>query len=96
MNDTHLIIGNVAIENFIIFTVATLAVIFLSYLCYKAVYTVLVRSSSRSVARWTARFAGYIFFGIGLYYIDLAILGFDTGNPQYCTRICLDQPDHCA
>ena len=64
MNDTHLIIGNVAIENFIIFTVATLAVIFLSYLCYKAVYTVLVRSSSRSVARWTARFAGYIFFGI--------------------------------
>jgi small-conductance mechanosensitive channel len=77
MSDTHLIIGNVTIESFIIFTVATIAVIFLAYLCYKAVYTVLERFSSRSVARWTARFTGYIIFGIGLYYIDLTILGFD-------------------
>jgi small-conductance mechanosensitive channel len=77
MSDTHLIIGNVTVESFIIFTVATIAVIFLSYLCYKAVYHVLERVSSRSVARWTARFAGYILLGAGLYYIDLAILGFD-------------------
>jgi len=77
MDDTHLIIGNVTIESFIIFTVATLAVIVLSYLCYKAVYTVLERFSSRAGARWTARFASYIIFGIGLYYIDLVFLGFD-------------------
>jgi small-conductance mechanosensitive channel len=77
MVDTHFIIGNVTIESVIIFTVATLAVIVLSYLCYKAVYTVLERVASRSGARWTARFAAYIIFGIGLYYIDLAILGFD-------------------
>jgi small conductance mechanosensitive channel len=77
MSDTHIIIGNVTIESFIIFTLATIVVIFLSYLCYKAVYIALERLSGRSVARWTARFAGYIIFGIGLYYIDLAILGFD-------------------
>jgi small conductance mechanosensitive channel len=77
MSDTHIIIGNVTIESFIIFTLATIVVIFLSYLCYKAVYIALKRLSGRSVARWTARFAGYIIFGIGLYYIDLAILGFD-------------------
>jgi len=77
MADTHLIIGNVTVESFIIFTVATIAVIFLSYLCYKAVYTPLERISGRSAARWTARFAAYIIFGIGLYYLDLTILGFD-------------------
>jgi len=77
MADTHLIIGNVTIESFIIFTLATLAVIVLSYLCYKAVYTALERFSSRAVSRWTARFASYIIFGIGLYYIDLVFLGFD-------------------
>ena len=77
MVDTRLIIGNVTIESFIIFTVATLAVIVLSYLCYKVVYTVLERFGSRAGARWTARFASYIIFGIGLYYIDLVFLGFD-------------------
>ena len=77
MVDTQLTIGNVTIESFIIFTVATLAVIVLSWLCYKGVQTVLERFSSRAVARWTARFASYIIFGIGLYYIDLVFLGFD-------------------
>jgi small-conductance mechanosensitive channel len=77
MSDARIIIGNVTIESFIGFTVATLAIIVLSWLCYKLVYIALERVSSRSVARWTARFAGYIVFGIGLYYIDLAILGFD-------------------
>jgi small-conductance mechanosensitive channel len=77
MADTHLIIGNVTIESFIGFTVATLAIIVLSWLCYKVVYIGLERVSGRSAARWTARFAGYIIFGIGLYYIDLTILGFD-------------------
>jgi len=77
MVDTQLTIGNVTIESFIIFTVATLAVIVLSWLCYKGVQTVLERFSSRAVARWTARFASYIIFGIGLYCIDLVFLGFD-------------------
>jgi small conductance mechanosensitive channel len=79
MSDTQVIIGNVTIQSIIIFIVATIAVIFLSYLCYKAVYTVLEPLSSRSVARWTARFGGYIIFIVGLYYIDLSILGFDIG-----------------
>jgi small-conductance mechanosensitive channel len=77
MSDTHILIGNVTFESFIIFTVAIIAVIFLSYLCFKAVYTALEQVSNRLVARWTARIAGYIIFGIGLYYIDLLILGFD-------------------
>jgi len=78
MSDTHILIGNVTIESFIIFIAAILVVIFLSYLCYKAVFIALTRLYSRSVARWTARFVGYIIFGIGLYYCDLAFLGFDV------------------
>ncbi len=77
MVDTRLIIGTVTIESFIIFTVATLAVIVLSWIGYKAVYTVLERFSSRAVSRWAARFVSYAIFGIGLYYIDLVFLGFD-------------------
>ena len=77
MVDTRLIIGNVTIESFIIFTVATLAIIVLSWIGYKAVYTVLERFSSRAVSRWAARFVSYAIFGIGLYYIDLVFLGFD-------------------
>jgi small conductance mechanosensitive channel len=77
MADTHLIIGNVTLESFIIFTFATLAVIVLSWLGYRAVNNVAERFASRAVARWTARFASYIIFGIGLYYIDLVFLGFD-------------------
>ena len=41
MSDIHILIGNVTFESFIIFTVAIIAVIFLSYLCNKAVYTAL-------------------------------------------------------
>lgn len=77
MSDTQVIIGNVTIQSLIFFTVATIAVIFLSYLCYKAVNRIMEPLSSRSVSRWTARFVGYIIFGIGLYYVDLTILGFD-------------------
>jgi small-conductance mechanosensitive channel len=80
MADSHLIIGNVTIESFIMFTVATIAVIFLAYLCYNVVYKALERLSGRSTARWTARFTGYIIFGLGLYYIDLTILGFDISS----------------
>jgi hypothetical protein len=54
MSDTHILIGNVTFESFIIFTVASIAVIFLSYLSYKAIYTVLEQVSNRLVARWTA------------------------------------------
>jgi len=77
MADTHIVIGNVTFESFIIFTLATLAVIVLSYICYKAVYTVLSRFTSRANSRWSARFVSYIIFGIGMYYNDLIILGFD-------------------
>ncbi len=77
MVDTQLTIGNVTIESFIIFTVATLAVIVMSWLCYRGIHTLLERFSSRAAARWTARFVSYIVFGIGLYYIDLVFLGFD-------------------
>ena len=50
MSDTHILVGNVTIESFILFTAATIALIFLAYLCYKAVYIALTRLSSRSVA----------------------------------------------
>ena len=41
MSDTHILVGNVTIESFILFTAATIALIFLAYLCYKAVYIAL-------------------------------------------------------
>jgi small conductance mechanosensitive channel len=77
MADTHIVIGNVTIESFIIFILATFAVIILSYVGYKAVYTLLSRFASRANSRWAARFVSYIVFGFGMYYIDLIILGFD-------------------
>jgi small-conductance mechanosensitive channel len=77
MSDTQILIGNATIESFIFFTIAIVVIIFLSYLCNKAVYIALTRLYSRSVSRWIARITGYIILGIGLYYSDLAFLGFD-------------------
>ena len=77
MSNTSLVIGNVTLESFVIFTVATIAIFFLSYICYKATYIALDRFSDRAAARWTSRIVGYTVFGIGMYYLDLVILGFD-------------------
>ena len=77
MADSQFLIGTVTIGNIIVFLLALSAVIFLSYLSYKGTKAVLVRYTTRSVARWAARFAGYFIFLLGLYIIDLTILGFD-------------------
>ena len=77
MADSQFLIGTVTIGNIIVFLLALSAVIFISYLSYKGTKAVLVRYTTRSVARWAARFAGYFIFLLGLYIIDLTILGFD-------------------
>ncbi|WAC05950.1 MAG: mechanosensitive ion channel [Methanoregula sp.] len=77
MADPQFLIGTVTIGSILVFLLALAAVIFVSYLCYKGTKTVLLLYTSRSVARWSARIAGYIVFVLGLYIIDLTILGFD-------------------
>lgn len=77
MSDAHILIGSVTLENFIIFILACLVVIFSAYISYKIVKIILLRYTSDSVARWAARFAGYLVVGLGLYGIDLAFLGLD-------------------
>ena len=77
MSDSSILIGTVSVENIIAFMLVALAVLFAAYLVYKAVKAVLARYTTRSVARWTARFAGYLVLLVGLYWIDLVFLGFD-------------------
>jgi small conductance mechanosensitive channel len=77
MSDAPILIGTVSIGNLIAFLLVALAVVFTAYLVYKAVNAVLTWYTTRSVARWTARFAGYIVLLAGLYGIDLVFLGFD-------------------
>jgi small-conductance mechanosensitive channel len=77
MSDSSILIGTVSVENIIAFMLVALAVIFAAYLVYKAVKAVLTRYTTRSVARWTARFAGYLVLLVGFYWIDLVFLGFD-------------------
>jgi small conductance mechanosensitive channel len=77
MSDASILIGTVTVGNIIAFMLVAIGVIFAAYLVYKAVKTVLSRYTTRSVARWTARFAGYLVLLIGLYGIDLIFLGFD-------------------
>jgi len=77
MADPQFLIGTVTVGTIMVFLLALAAVIFASYLCYKGTKAVLLRYTSRSVARWAARIAGYVVFGLGLYTIDLKILGFD-------------------
>jgi small conductance mechanosensitive channel len=77
MSDASILIGKVTVGNIIAFMLVAIGVIFAAYLVYKAVKTVLSRYTTRSVARWTARFAGYLVLLIGLYGIDLVFLGFD-------------------
>lgn len=77
MSDAPALIGKVTAGNIIAFMLVALAVIFAAYLMYKAVKAILARYTTRSVARWTARFAGYLVLLAGLYWIDLVFLGFD-------------------
>jgi small-conductance mechanosensitive channel len=77
MSDAQVLFGTVTIDRIVMFLLSLGVVIFVSYLCYKGTKAVLVRYTSRSVARWAARFVGYFVFGLGLYTIDLYILGFD-------------------
>jgi small-conductance mechanosensitive channel len=77
MSDSSILIGTVSVENIIAFMLVALAVIFAAYLVYKAVKAILARYTTRSVARWTARFAGYLVLLVGFYWIDLVFLGFD-------------------
>jgi hypothetical protein len=66
MSDAPILIGTVSIGNLIAFLLVALAVVFTAYLVYKAVNAVLTWYTTRSVARWTARFAGYIVLLAGL------------------------------
>jgi len=77
MSDPSILIGTVTVGNIIAFMLVALAVIFAAYLVYKAVKAILGRYTTRSVARWTARFAGYLVLLAGFYWIDLVFLGFD-------------------
>jgi len=77
MSDASILIGTVNVGNIIAFMLVALVVVFAAYLMYKAVKAVLARYTTRSVARWTARFAGYLVLLAGLYWIDLVFLGFD-------------------
>ncbi|MCJ7794242.1 MAG: mechanosensitive ion channel family protein [Methanoregulaceae archaeon] len=77
MSDAATLIGTVNVGNLIVFMLAALIVIFTAYLMYKGVKAVLFRFTTRSVARWTARFAGYLILLLGLYWIVQVFLGFD-------------------
>ncbi len=77
MSDSSILIGTVTVGNIIAFMLVALAVIFAAYLMYKTVKAILARYTTRSVARWTARFAGYLVLLAGFYWIDLIFLGFD-------------------
>ena len=77
MSDASFLFSNIAVENIIGFMLTFIAVIFAAYISYKLVKAGLMRWTTRSIARWTARFAGYIVFLVGLYVIDRWFLGFD-------------------
>ncbi|MDD5189170.1 MAG: mechanosensitive ion channel, partial [Methanoregula sp.] len=77
MSDAGFLFSNIAIESVIGFLLTFIVVIFAAYLSYKVVKAGLMRWTTHSVARWTARFAGYIVFLVGIYEIDRWFLGFD-------------------
>ena len=77
MNDGSLLIDSATIANILAILAACAAVIIVAYLCYRLVRAVLMLLTKRSFARWTARFAGYIVFLLGIYLIDLWFLGFN-------------------
>lgn len=77
MSDAGFLFSNIAIESVIGFLLTFIVVIFAAYLSYKIVKAGLMRWTTHSVARWTARFAGYIVFLVGIYEIDRWFLGFD-------------------
>jgi small-conductance mechanosensitive channel len=79
MSDAGILSGNINVGSIITFMLALIAVIFAAYISYKLVKTGLLRWTSRSVSRWTARFTGYIIFLFGLYVIGQSFLGFDIG-----------------
>jgi small-conductance mechanosensitive channel len=79
MSDAGLLFSNIAAENIIGFMLTFVAVFFAAYISYKLVKAGLMRWTTRSIARWTARFAGYIVFFIGFYVIERWFLGFDIG-----------------
>jgi len=77
MSDAGFLTGTVVLENVLMFMLGCAAVVAAAYLSYKLVKALLMRWTSRSVARWTARFAGYIVFLAGIYLADRWFLGFD-------------------
>jgi small-conductance mechanosensitive channel len=79
MSDASFLFSNIAVANIIWFLLTFVAVFFAAYISYKLVKAGLVRWTTRSIARWTARFAGYIVFLVGLYVIDRWFLGVDIG-----------------
>ena len=77
MSDTGFLMGTVVLENVLMFLLGCVAVVAAAYLIYKLVKALLLRRASRSVARWTARFAGYLVLLAGIYLADRLFLGFD-------------------
>jgi len=79
MSDAGFLFSTIAVEKVIGFLLTFVVVIFAAYLSYKIVKAGLLRWTTHSIARWTARFAGYIVFLVGLYWIDRVFLGLDIG-----------------
>jgi len=77
MDETGLLVDSAAITNALMILAACVAVLIIAYFCYRVVRAGLMRLTTRSFARWTARFAGYLIFLLGLYLIDLWFLGFN-------------------
>jgi len=79
MGDAGFLFTNVAVENILWSLLTFVGVIFAAYVSYKLVKAGLTKWTSRTIARWTARLAGYIILLVGFYVILRWVLGFDIG-----------------
>jgi small-conductance mechanosensitive channel len=77
MADIQTIIGSITLGSILAFFLSLTVIILVAYFCYKAAKAILLRYTSRSVARWAARIAGYLVFAALFYTVDLWILGLD-------------------
>ncbi len=77
MADLQAMISGITLGNVLAFFLSLGVVVFIAYFFYKAAKALLIRYTSRSLARWAARIAGYIVFVVLLYTADLWILGLD-------------------
>jgi len=77
MADLQEALGSIPLGSILSFFLALGIVTFVSYFVYKGSKALLLHYTSRSSARWIARFLGYMIFIFLLYIADLWILGLD-------------------